>query len=218
MQSLVYASNDELFIVLVRGDHDVNETKLQGVIGNEVRPAHPDEVKEFFKADVGYIGPMNLNSNIRILADLTLKNQHDLATGANENDFHLIGIELERDIESIEYVDIREVRAGEKCIKCDGDLRLINAIELGHIFKLGRKYSEKMKANFLDPNGKSKPITMGSYGIGVERIIAALVEQNHDDKGLVWDWHLSPYQIHLIPLNVKDETIVSKANEIYDGH
>ena len=215
MKSLVFISNGDPIMVLVRGDHDVNESKLSSFIGSTVRPAHPEEVIEICGTEIGFIGPVGLKKDIKIIADRALKNQHDLTTGANEKDYHLTGLEIERDFKVQEFADLRTVLDNEKCIQCGGELRKVQAIELGHIFKLGTKYSDAMKATFLDKNGKEKPIVMGSYGIGVERIIAASIEQNHDEKGIVWNPVLAPYLIHLIPINYEDQKISELSDEIY---
>ena len=215
MKSLVFISNEDPLMVLVRGDHDVNESKLTSITGAVVRPAHAEEVLEICGAETGFVGPVGLKKNIKIIADEAIKNQHDLTTGANEKDYHLTGLEIGRDFNVEAFYDLRTVLGNEKCIQCDGDLRTVNAIELGHIFKLGTKYSDAMKATFLDKNGKEKPIIMGSYGIGVERIIAASIEQSHDDKGIVWNTALAPYLIHLIPINYEDPAISDLSDELY---
>lgn len=216
MKSLVYIVENEPVMILIRGDHDINESKLQAYLGSTVRPAHPEEVEEICGAEVGFVGPVGPKEHIRIVADNGLKNQHDLTTGANEKDTHLTGIELDRDVKIAEYIDIKTVIPDEKCVHCGANLRVVNAIELGHIFKLGTKYAESMKAFYLDKNGKERPIFMGSYGIGVERIIAASIEQNHDEKGIVWETVIAPYHVHIIPINIGNENIKGTANELYD--
>jgi len=217
MKSLIYVSNNKPVMILIRGDHNVNETKLQSYLGSLIRPAHPDEVKSICGAEIGYIGPINLKKPIRIIADSALKDQHSLTTGANESDYHFSGIELDRDVNIKEFTDIRGVSSGEECLNCGGSLEVINAIELGHIFMLGTKYSESMKAFYLNERGKERPIYMGSYGIGVERIIASVIEQNHDENGIVWNTTLAPYQVHIIPLNSEKEEILKTANSIYQA-
>jgi len=216
MKSLVYIRNNTPVIVLIRGDHEVNTAKLQGYLGGMIRPAHPDEIQNICGADVGFIGPVGLSKPIRIVADKSLKNQHNLCTGANETHYHLTGIELDRDVNVKEYTDLRNVLSEEKCPICNGTLRVTNAIELGHIFKLGTKYSKSMKVLFLDSNGKERPVIMGSYGIGVERILATFIEQNHDDYGIIWNMTLNPYCVHIIPINFGDKEIQYASNEIYN--
>ena len=152
----------------------------------------------------------------RIIADLKLKDANNLFSGANENDYHIGGIDLKRDVTNIEYADLRIVKSGETCPKCDKKLDVFTAIELGHIFKLGTKYSVSMGANFLDENGKENPLIMGSYGIGVERVMACYLEQHHDENGIVWEKTLAPFQIHILGLNMKNEKVTSTAEKLYD--
>lgn len=213
-KSRVYISNGEAVLLLMQGNDDVNETKLEKVLGGNVRPAHPDELKEITGADAGSIGPIGFKG--KIVADLRLKDRNNLFSGANKNDYHIGGIDLKRDVSKIEYADLRIVQSGEGCPKCENHLEVFPAIELGHIFKLGTKYSESMKAFFLDETGKEKPIIMGSYGIGVERVIACFIEQNHDIKGIVWNKTLAPFQVHLISINPKNEKVAQTCENIYN--
>lgn len=213
-KSRVYISNGEAILILMQGNDEVNETKLEKVLGGNVRPAHPDELKDLTGADAGSIGPIGFNG--KILADLRLKDRNNLFSGANKNDYHIGGIDLKRDAPQIQYADLRIVQSGEGCPKCDKLLEVFPAIELGHIFKLGTKYSEAMKALFLDESGKEKPIIMGSYGIGVERVIACFIEQNHDTKGIVWNKTLAPFTVHLISINPKNEKVAQACEKVYD--
>lgn len=222
-KSRIYIKNNEPILVLMLGNDEVNETKLQKILGEGVRPAHPDELKEITGADAGSIGPVGfleqprLGGKGKIIADLRLKDANNLYSGANENDYHLSGIDLKRDLPvNIEYFDLRRVLSGEQCIKCKNKLEVFTAIELGHIFKLGTKYSISLGANYLDENGKENPIVMGSYGIGVERILACYIEQNHDETGIVWEKTLAPFQIHLIALNMKKEIIAETSEKLYN--
>lgn len=216
IKSLVYKFKDGFIMVLVRGDHDVNESKLQKCLGaGQLRPALPEEVLAVCGAETGFVGPVGLGPAVRILADEAIQNQHTMITGANENGFHLKGLEWKRDIEPEAFADLRNILPGEKCTQCNGPLKLANAIELGHIFKLGTKYTSAMKASYLDEKGESHPIVMGSYGIGVERIIAAAIEQNRDDKGMVFDPVLAPYVIHVIPLKMDQPEVLTTAERLY---
>ncbi len=215
MKSLLFISDGgEAVMALIRGDHEVNEIKLQNHLGCGFRPAHPDEVKEICEAEIGFIGPIGLNK-VRIIADTVLKKQLNVTSGANINDKHYRGIDLARDVKSLEYADLRQVMEGQKCLSCGDNLRIVNAIELGHIFKLGIKYSASMGATYLDEHGKEHPIVMGSYGIGMERIMASFIEQNHDENGICWHPDLAPYLVHVIPVKQDDENIKNKAEEIY---
>jgi prolyl-tRNA synthetase len=213
-KSRIYIHNDEPILVLMSGNDEVNETKLENILGGNVRPGHPDELKEITGADAGSIGPIGFKG--RIIADLRLKDANNLYSGANKNDYHIGGIDLQRDVPNIEYFDLRVVQSGEKCIRCGKELEVFKAIELGHIFKLGTKYSEALGAEFLDESGKSHPIIMGSYGIGVERVLACYIEQNHDDRGIIWEGPLKPFDVHLLGLNMKKETVAKAADKIYD--
>jgi prolyl-tRNA synthetase len=195
------------------GNDEVNETKLEKILGGTIRPGHPDELKELTGADAGSIGPILFKG--RIIADLRLKNGNNLFSGANKNDYHFAGIDLIRDVPELEYADLRSVKVGEMCIRCGSKLDVFSAIELGHIFKLGTKYSQSMGAMFLDENGKENPIIMGSYGIGVERIIACYVEQHHDENGIIWDKVLAPFQVNLLALNMKKGNVVEASDKIY---
>ncbi len=213
-KSRIYIHNGNPVLVLMLGNDEVNETKLQAVLGGNVRPAHPDELKEISGADAGSIGPIGFKH--RIIADNLLKDANNLYSGANKNDYHIGGIDLVRDVPNIEYYDLRIVENGEKCIRCNSSLQVFKAIELGHIFKLGTKYSEALGVNYLDENGKEHPVVMGSYGIGVERILACFLEQNYDEKGIIWKKPLAPFDVHLIGLNMKNSEIKDTCDKLYD--
>jgi prolyl-tRNA synthetase len=213
-KSRVYINNGKAVLVLMQGNDDVNESKLTKVLGGNVRPGHPEELLQITGADAGSIGPIEFKG--RIIADLKLRDRNNLFSGANKNDYHIGGIDLKRDVPKIEYADLRVVQSGEGCPNCDKKLEVFTAIELGHIFKLGTKYSEALGALYLDEKGAEHPIVMGSYGIGVERIMACYIEQNFDDKGLIWNKALAPFDIHIIALNMKNEAVVSTAEKLYN--
>ncbi len=213
-KSRVYIFEDKPVLVLMSGNDEVNETKLESALGGAVRPAHPEELKEISGADAGSIGPIGFK--YRVIADLRLKDGNNLYSGANKNDYHIGGIDLKRDLPDLEYFDLRTVEKGEKCTRCGEELDVFKAIELGHIFKLGTKYTEALGANFLNENGKENPIVMGSYGIGVERVLACYVEQNFDERGIVWDEHLRPFDIHLLGLNMKKLPVAETAEKLYE--
>jgi prolyl-tRNA synthetase len=220
-KSRVYINEGKAVLILMQGNDEVNESKLTKILRGNIRSGHPEELMAITGADAGSIGPIGFNG--RIVADFKLKERNNLFSGANKNDYHIGGIDLKRDlperqagVSSIEYADLRIVQSGEGCPNCDNKLEVFTAIELGHIFKLGTKYSEALKAFYLDEKGEEHPIVMGSYGIGVERIMACYVEQNHDDKGIMWNKALTPFDIHLIALNMKNENVVSSAEKIYN--
>lgn len=213
-KSRIYIHDDKPVLVLMIGNDEVNETKLERVLGGNVRPGHPEELKEITGADAGSIGPIGFKG--RIIADNRLKDGNNLYSGANENDFHIGGIDLIRDVPTVEYFDLRTVESGEGCVNCKSPIDVFKAIELGHIFKLGTKYTDAMGVNYLDENGKEHPIVMGSYGIGVERVLACYLEQNHDERGIIWNENLTPFHIHLIGLNMKNDEINSASSNLYN--
>lgn len=211
-KSRVYIHDGKPVLVLMSGNDEVNETKLETILSGEVRSCHPEELKEITGADAGSIGPIDFEN--RIIADLRLKDGNELYSGANKNDYHVGGIDLLRDVPSIEYLDLRTVESGEPCPTCSKPIEVFKAIELGHIFKLGTKYSKALGAMFLDENGKENPIIMGSYGIGLDRVLACYIEQNNDENGIIWDAPLSPFDVHLIGLNMKKEAVIEASEKI----
>jgi prolyl-tRNA synthetase len=213
-KSRIYIHNGEAVLILMLGNDEVNESKLVKILGGNIRPAHPDELKEITGADAGSIGPVGFDG--RIIADHRLKDANNMFSGANKNDYHIGGIDFLRDVKNAEFVDLRIVNSGEGCSNCENKLEVFSAIELGHIFKLGTKYSESMGARFIDEKGEEHPIIMGSYGIGVERIMACFIEQHHDEKGIVWEKPLSPFDVHLIALNLKNELVAKTSEKIYN--
>jgi prolyl-tRNA synthetase len=213
-KSRVYIVDDKAVLILMSGNDDVNETKLEKALGSGVRPAHPEELKAITGADAGSIGPIGFNG--RIFADLRIKECNNLFSGANKNDYHIGGIDFVRDVPSIEYADLRTAVSGEGCPKCGGPLGVFTAIELGHIFKLGTKYSSAMGATYLTEEGDEKPIVMGSYGIGVERVIACSIEQSHDESGIIWNKSIAPFHVHLLGLNMKKEPVAEASEKIYN--
>jgi len=223
-KSRIYVHNDKPTLILMLGNDEVNETKLEKVLGGNVRPAHPEELKDISGADAGSIGPVGFSERSRlqsgkgrIIADNRLKDANNMFSGANKNDFHIGGIDFKRDVPTIEYADFRTVKSGEGCPNCERHLEVFPAIELGHIFKLGTKYSDAMGALFTDEKGEEHPIIMGSYGIGVERVMACYIEQNHDANGIIWSKILAPFQVHLLGLNMKKQEIVDACEKIYNN-
>jgi prolyl-tRNA synthetase len=212
-KSRIYVYKEKPILILMLGNEEVNESKLEKYLGGAVRPAHPEELVQFTGAAAGSIGPIGFKE--RIIADLRLKDANNLYSGANKTDYHFGGIDL-RQIANIEYGDLRQVQSGEPCPRCDSPLQVFTAIELGHIFKLGTKYSQSMGAMFLDEKGEEHPIIMGSYGIGAERVMACFIEQHHDDKGIIWNAALAPFHIHLLGLNMKNEGVTNACEEIYN--
>ncbi|MBM4141692.1 MAG: proline--tRNA ligase, partial [Nitrospira sp.] len=210
IKSILVISNNGPVLALVRGDQELHEKKLNKIVG-EHRPAHKDEVKEVLGVEAGFIGPMN--HKIRIIADPCLK-QGVYVSGANKPHYHAKGIKPGKDFDA-EWHDIHVAKAGDFCLKCNAPLRIEKAIEVGNIFRLGTKYSIPLKATFLDENGQEKPIIMGSYGIGPTRIAAAAIEQNHDKDGIIWPRSIAPFDVEILPLNMKDKNTVDVAEKLY---
>ena len=214
-KSLAYLHNDKPVLILMTGADQLNEPKLTAALGGgPIAAIEQERLTELTGADAGSIGPVGLKG-FRIIADKRLEGANNLISGANKNDYHIGNIDLTRDAKVEGYYDLREAQPGEPCPQCGSPLRISNAIELGHIFKLGTKYSDALGANFLDENGKMQSIIMGSYGIGIERIIACHIEQSHDDKGIIWNKALAPYPVHIIAVSMNSKEAVAAANQIY---
>jgi prolyl-tRNA synthetase len=199
-------------LVVVRGDHRLNEIKLQNALGAQARPADGDEVREVFGAEAGFIGPVG--APVEVVADEALSGLHGLVAGGNKPDAHLIGIEPGRDFEPT-WVDVRRVEAGDTC-PGGGTIRVEPAIEVGNIFKLGTRYSEPLGARYLDEEGREQPIWMGSYGIGPARIVAAAIEQFHDDDGITWPRSVAPFDVELVTLGKEGEEARRVADDLYE--
>ncbi len=203
IKSLVYMVRGRAQLLLLRGDHQLNEAKLASQVGTEdFRPAHPEEIVEAFGADPGSLGPVGVQ-DMPLWADQALQGRRDLVCGANKDDYHLLHVSPGRDFEA-PFVELREIESGDACSSCGEPLEVAKALEIGHIFKLGRKYSESMEATVLDREGREVPVTMGSYGIGVERIMAAAVELYHDEKGIVWPRNIAPFEAVVTVLHPSD--------------
>lgn len=215
IKSLVYMLEGELTLVLLRGDHPLVEQKLQDGTGAiEFRPAHPEEIRGAIGADPGSLGAVGVD-NLPILADVALKGRYNMVTGANDDDFHLRGVDIERDINVSKWIDLREVADGEPCPTCGAPLEVFKAIEVGHIFKLGTKYADAFGVSVLDEDGEAQTVIMGSYGIGLERNIAAVVETHHDEKGIVWPVSVAPYSVAVTVLRADDEDARQAGEDLY---
>jgi prolyl-tRNA synthetase len=213
-KSVVYWAADKPVLILMMGNDELNESKLMSVLAAEVRPIEAEKLRALTGADGGSIGPVGLKG-FTILADQRLEGANGLISGANRNDYHHGNIDLSRDCIINGYHDLRTVQPGEPAPNGSGKLRIVRGIELGHIFKLGTKYSDALGAKFLDENGKEQPIVMGSYGIGIERILACHIEQNHDKDGIFWDKAIAPYQVHLIAVSAKSNEVVATCEQLY---
>ncbi|NRF89767.1 proline--tRNA ligase [Paenibacillus frigoriresistens] len=214
IKSVALQADGVPLIVLLRGDYELNEIKLKQAIGaDEVSMLSEDDIEKL-GSTAGFIGPIGLQ-NVRIIADTSIKGLKDAIVGANEPDFHLIQVEVERDLGAITYYDVRSVAQGDLCSLCGHELSFAKGIEVGHVFKLGTKYSRSLGATFSDENGVSEPIIMGCYGIGVSRVLAAIIEQNYDERGIVWPESITPFTIHLVTVHVQDEVQMKLSEEIY---
>ena len=216
VKTLVYKTEQrDLVAALVRGDHEINELKLQAVLGcRELALADEAEIEAATGVVPGFLGPIGLH--LRTIADRAIQGIQEAVTGANEVDAHYIEVDQERDFTPAAFADLRLVVAGDSCPRCDrGSLETHRGIEVGQIFYLGKKYSEALGATYLDAEGRERPIEMGCYGIGITRLVAAAVEQNHDRNGIIWPFALAPFQVLLLPINYKDKAIQEVCNALY---
>ena len=220
-KALVYIADSKPAIALIRGDQNVEEIKLQNALGaNEIRIATSEEILELmnkngFSAEPGFIGPKGMK-NVKIVADLSVKDLKNFVVGINQTDKHLVGANWGVDIELPELFDIRLAQVGEGCPECDGHLMITKGIEVGNIFKLGTKYSKAMNATFTAEDGKEKPFIMGCYGIGISRTAAAAVERYHDEHGIKWPIQIAPYHVVVVPVSDQDEQQMKVASDIYE--
>jgi prolyl-tRNA synthetase len=216
LKTLLYEASGQAVAALVRGDRELNEIKLKNLLGAKfLNLATPEQVRAWSGSPVGFAGPVGLNVNA-IWADQELNLSPDWITGANQADAHWRHVDLGRDAKITGYADLRQVTPKDPCPRCSAALDLVKGIEVGHVFKLGTKYSEAMGAKYLDEGGTSRPIIMGCYGIGVSRIMAACLEQNSDEQGALFPPSIAPFQIELIVLNVKNQDILRQAKVLHD--
>jgi prolyl-tRNA synthetase len=228
IKTLVYVATDAAtqeqypVLALLRGDHQLHEIKLADSLGaSAVRAAHPEEIRDLLGASAGSLGGVGARERgakqkARIVADNSLKGRRNMTTGANKDDHHLRGVQIERDIKPDSWADLRTVQKGEACPNCEsGTLDIFKAMEIGHIFKLGTKYADSMGAKVLNAEGKEVPIVMGSYGIGVERIMSAAVEQSHDSDGIVWPRAIAPFDVIVTVTNIKQDDVKAAGERLY---
>ena len=214
-KTLIYNADGKIIAVMVRGDREVNEVKVTNAIGGAINldMATPEEVEAATSARVGFAGPIGIKVDM-LLVDEEVTNMYNFIIGANETGYHIENVNYERDFIGT-VGDFRNVVAGEKCPECGGEITISRGTEVGHIFKLGTKYSEAMKATFIDENGKEQPFLMGCYGIGVTRTMASIIEQHNDENGIIWPLSVAPYHVSVIPVNIKDENVMKVAEELY---
>ena len=217
IKTLVYVADDKPVIVLLRGDDQLEEAKLGGVLGAKAfRAAGDAEIVKALGAQPGSLGPVGVEG-LPVYADEVLRGGSGMVTGANDDGHHLRNVNIERDVAVGEWADLRQVQAGELCVETGQPLKIRCAIEVGHVFKLGTKYSEALGATFLDENGKSIPSIMGCYGIGVTRTLQAVIEQCHDESGVIWPTSVAPYEVCITALDVEPESeVMTLANRLYD--
>lgn len=214
-KTLIYKVGEQYVAVMVRGDREVNPIKLQNLLGSaeEAELAEPFAVRDITKAEVGFAGPVGLS--VPVYADHEVMQMKQMVVGANETGYHLINVEPGRDFTPTQVADLRTIESGDVCPKCGGRMETVHGIEIGHIFKLGTKYAKALDLTFPDDNGEEQPVIMGCYGIGVNRCIAAVIEQNHDDNGIIWPMCIAPYKTEIVVVNAGDTTQMGMAEELY---
>lgn len=214
VKTLIYLADGELIIALIRGDRNVNEVKLKKILNaKQIEIAQEEDVKKLTGANIGFAGPININATI--ICDFEIKNMSNFVTGANKTDYHFKNVNLDKDFNVNVYGDIRDIEHDDVCPICESKINLVNGIEVGNTFKLGTKYSETLECLYLDEDNTQKPMVMGSYGIGLARCLATIVEQSNDENGIIWPISVAPYTVVIIPVNVKDETQFIIATEMY---
>lgn len=214
-KSMIYKIDDKFYLIMVRSDDEINEVKLQKLFNAQsVSLAENDDVVRLTNARVGFAGPVGIS--IPVIADHRIKSMSNFLVGANKSDYHIKNVNVDRDFKVNQYADIRNIREGDICPKChEGHIHFSKGIEIGNIFKLGDKYAKALGLNYLDQNNQLNPVIMGSYGIGPGRCMAAIVEQNHDDYGIIWPKEIAPYSVAIVIINSKVETQVSVADDLY---
>ena len=217
-KTIMFKADGKFVAAMVRGDYDINETKLKRHLGAEsLELATEKEISDLTGAKVGFVGPVGLPDSVLIVADITCQDRTNFEAGGNKSGLHLYNLNYERDFKTPEFVDIREVKEDDACVKCGkGKLKKIKGIEWGHCFKLDTFYSEPHKGNFTDSDGSDKPIWMGSYGIGLGRSMATVVETHHDENGIIWPESVAPFKVHFVGVNLEDKTTHKKAHDLYE--
>ncbi|WP_179404899.1 proline--tRNA ligase [Burkholderia guangdongensis] len=223
IKSIVLATDNEgaeptIWLLMLRGDHDLNEIKASKLPGlKNHRFATEQEIVEWFGTPPGYLGPVGTKKPVKVIADRTVANMSDFVVGANEVDYHIAGVNWGRDLPEPEVADLRNVQKGDPSPDGNGVIDICRGIEVGHVFQLGTKYSEAMGATFLDESGKPQPMLMGCYGVGVTRILGAAIEQNFDDKGIIWPESIAPFQVVLCPMGYdRSDAVRAAADKLYD--
>lgn len=218
MKAVAYIADEKPVLVMIRGDYQVNDVKLTNLLkATFLDEATAEQVNDLFGSKPGFISPLGINEDVKVIYDSSLEGLDNFVIGANEEDKHYINANFEDLIDGEpEFNDVRIIKEGEPSPDGHGLLKFTRGIEIGHIFKLGTKFSVDLGANFLDENGKSQPIIMGSYGIGISRLLSAIIEQHNDENGIVWPAALAPYQIHVVPIKYKDDTQKKLSDDVVD--
>lgn len=215
IKSVLFTADEQPVLVLVRGDHEVNDVKLKNFLGADfLEEATEEEAKNYLGADFGSVGPIGVAEEVKVYADRHVQDLANAIAGANETGYHYINVNPERDFNVLAYEDLRFVQEGDPSPDNNGVLAFTRGIEIGHIFKLGTRYSESMGATVLDENGREKHVIMGCYGIGVSRLLSAIVEQNADENGIHWPKGIAPFDLHVVQMNLKDEFQTNLTNEV----
>jgi len=214
-KTLIYKAGDQYVAVMVRGDREVNAVKVQNLLGlsEEVELAEPFAVRDITGAEVGFAGPVGLS--VPVYADYEIMEMKQMVVGANETGYHLINIEPGRDFTPVKVADLRTIVSGDICPKCGGRIETVHGIEIGHIFKLGTKYAKALDLTFPNEKGEEEPVIMGCYGIGVNRCIAAVIEQNNDENGIIWPMCIAPYKVEIVVVNVEDKMQMEMGEKLY---
>jgi prolyl-tRNA synthetase len=216
VKSLLFVVDGEPVLVLVRGDHEVNDVKVKNLLeGTVCELADEETVRRVAGVPSGFVGPVGLKEQVKVLADQAVMQLGSLIVGANEVDAHLMHVQVDRDFTVDLVGDLRNIQEGDVCPRCGGAIHFKRGIEVGHVFKLGTRYSEAMNARFLDANGKEQPFIMGCYGIGISRVVASVIEQHHDENGIIWPVAVAPFTVHLIAVNMKNEEQSKVAESLY---
>ncbi|TXC91923.1 proline--tRNA ligase [Metabacillus litoralis] len=216
VKSILFKVDEKFVLVLARGDHEINDIKVKNLFSaSVVELATADETKEVLNCVPGYVGPINIPNEIEVVADQAVSVIINGVCGANEENHHYKGVNLDRDAKVSQYADLRFIQEGDVSPDGKGLIQFAKGIEVGHVFKLGTRYSEAMNATFLDENGRAQPMIMGCYGIGVSRTLAAIIEQHNDENGIVWPENIAPFTIHIIPVNVKNDSQRELAENLY---
>ena len=215
LKTLIFSADGKIVAVLVRGDEDVNEIKVKNFLSADVlEMANDEEIMKATGSPRGFAGPLGISCDL--IADYSVMNMVNCVVGANREDYHIKNCNRDRDFSISTFADLRLIRGGDFCPRCGGEIEFVRGIEVGHVFKLGTKYTRAMNATFLDKDGKEKLMIMGCYGIGVSRVAAAAIEQSHDDNGIIWPMSLAPFQVILTPVNMGDEALAQAAEGVYE--